>query len=103
MKKVLFFFMMCVFLMSCGHHRDGSSVWAGGLWILPVLGFAATAWSYYRMSRSLKSGSTQQIPGQGTVSYKENVKFYQVASFWFGSAFLVATIAIIWGVNYWKG
>lgn len=108
MKNLLLFGL--VLLASCGKHRDGTSVWAEGLWLvvaLPLIGAVIFLISGYRSS---KSGSHQQQeqkpdpknPG-GYITTPGNVSFFSTWQFKFGAALLIATAVIIFLVNRGKG
>lgn len=101
MKKTILFVLVSIFLMSCGHHRDGTSVWAEGLWIIPVGLLLASAWSFYRAYRASKSGSN---PYDASGKLRRdietgNVPIYKVNAFKFAVVFLVAAIAVLIMVN----
>ena len=101
--KNLLFILTSIFFISCGKHRDGTSVWAEGLWLvvaLPLIGAVIFLISGYRSS---KSGAEQQLPGQGMVNVPGNVKFTKTWQFKFGVALLIAAAVIIYFVNREKG
>lgn len=101
MKNLLLFGL--ILLASCGKHRDGTSVWAEGLWLvvaLPLIGAVIFLISGYRSS---KSGAEQQLPGKGMTDVPGNVSFFKTWQFKFGAALLIATAVIIFLVNRDKG
>lgn len=55
--KFLLAFLFIITLASCGKHSDGTSVWAGMLWILPFITTAATFYFGYKLLKSYQSGS----------------------------------------------
>lgn len=78
--KVVLFILTCLFLMSCGQHRDGTSVWAGGLFLIPVLeigGIIVFGLTYYKRK--------------------------SVGYLWFAIGCFLALLATIWLVNAEKG
>lgn len=100
MKSIILFAICSIFLMSCGHYTDGTSVWAGGLWIIPLVTIIGSAIFFYKAYRSSKSGSNKILPNGG-ISNEEggNVPIYQLGFFWFSVILAVATGIIIWMVN----
>lgn len=94
MNKVTLFILTTLTLTSCGKFSDGTSVWAEGLWIIPVLMFLGGAWFLYLAYRASKSNSTQQVPG-GTKDNTGNVPIYKVGKFWIGIALVVLTIIVM--------
>lgn len=105
MKKLLFFLIACVALMSCGHFHDEptKSVWAGGLWVLPWLTAIGSVIFFVLAYLSSKSNSTTQRNTGSAGAYVEdntgNVPIYKLGFFWFGVILAVATIIIIIWVN----
>lgn len=95
--------LSALFLTGCGRHRDGTSVWAEGLWVLPAVLSIASLWFFFVAWRASRSGSSKQIPGRGTVYSDENVKIWKVWAFWFGVAFAAATVVMFIVVNGEKG
>lgn len=53
MKKILLFLLP--FISSCGHYKDGQSVWAEGGWLLLVVFFGGGAFSLFRYFKYKKS------------------------------------------------
>lgn len=108
MKKVILFALTAMFLTSCGKFKDGTSVWAGQLWVIPVvfgiLGGLLTYFGY----RSWKSASEQQDltvqPGQpgGWKQFDENVKWYKVKMLVGGVILLVGVLGFIIGINLFR-
>lgn len=68
------------------------SIWADGLWLIPVLLFGAAIYSGYRAYKGSKSGS---YVGRNSESSSINVPFYKTTAFKFGVAFLVAAIVVV--------
>lgn len=99
MKKVILFSLVSILLMSCGHYADGTSVWSGGLFIIPWLTGIGSAIFFVIAFLKSKSGSEQQLPGGGYIQSKENVPIYKIGQFYFACALLVATVVIILMVN----
>lgn len=85
----------------CGKFPDGTSVWGGGLGVIPFVLFGGSAWFFYTAWRKSKSGSEQQTP-TGYIFYKDNVAIYKIGQFWFGVALAVAGIAVVIAVNWAK-
>ena len=76
------------------------SIWAGGLWIIPLLTSLGCLWFLYLAYRSSKSGSTiNPTLGGGEGG---NVPIYQTGQFVFACILFVATIGIIIWVNIEK-
>ncbi len=103
MKKVIFAAIAAAALTSCGHHRDGTSVWAEWTWVLLVVTIGPALLFYYNAWRQSRSGSSQQIPGGGTVYSDKNVPFYKTWSFVFAVIFTLAAIGVAIWVNAEKG
>lgn len=100
MKSFLIVIIASLLLSSCGHYRDGSSVWQAGMWIAPLLTLIGFFYFGYTAWKSSRSGSTWNPKyGGGEAG---NVPIWQLGRFWFAVAFLLATIAIIWAVNWEK-
>jgi len=86
--KVLLFSMLTLFFMSCGHYRDGSSVYSEGGWIIPLILFIAGAIFLWVGKKAASSGSKiNPIYGGGEGG---NVPFWQtgwpvlMVGFWLG-------------------
>lgn len=88
----------CFTLTSCGKFSDGTSVWQGGLFIIPLLTFVGSVIFFYQAWRSSKSNS-KQSSYTGTKDNTGNVSIFSMGRFWFGVGLLIATIAIIIMVN----
>lgn len=86
-------------LQSCGHFPDGTSVWAEWTWLVPLIPFVGAVIFGVKAYRKSKSGSEQQQPGGGYVSYRENVPIYKIGQFWFSMILLAAAVAIIIAQN----
>lgn len=97
MKKVILFCLVAIMLTSCGHHSDGTSVWAEGLWIIPLLpAIGAVIW-FIAAYRSSKSGSTiNPIKGGGEGG---NVPIYKSPFFLYAVCCVIAVVVIIFWVN----
>lgn len=100
MKTINFLFAIaaCVLLSSCGHHRDGTSVWAEGLGIIPAILFAGSSIFFVQAYLASRSNSTQQT-ASGIKDNTGNVPIYQLGKFWFGVALFVAAHVVIIVVN----
>ena len=100
MKKVILFSLMAILLTSCGHFEDGSSVWQGGLFIVPLLTFLGAVWFGYKAYKAHNSGSWVIGPdGETTNKDGGNVPYTKIGWTWFSAALLVATIVIVIMVN----
>lgn len=99
--KNLLFILTVILLTGCGHFPDGTSVWGGGLGIIPFILFGGSAWFFYTAWRKSKSGSEQQTPS-GWKSYEENVKIHKIGQFWFGVALFLAGAGVVIAVNLAK-
>lgn len=78
--------------------NTGTSVWGGGLWILPWLTGLGSLVFLGLAYRSSKSNSTKQTKN-GTIDNTGNVPITQLGLFWFGAALALATIIILIVVN----
>lgn len=74
------------------------SMFAGGLWIIPLITFLGALWSFYRGYRSSKSNSTTQTPS-GTIDNTGNVPIYKTGGFLFGVILIIATVGILLLMN----
>lgn len=83
-------------LTGCGKFSDGTSIWQGGLWIIPTVTQLAALWFLYVALRAQKSGS-YKINEAGFVTKEDGGKMpiYQIGQFWFFVGFQLATIGII--------
>ena len=97
MKNLILVFFASLLLTSCGHYRDGSSVWQAGMWIAPLLTFIGFAYFLTTAWKSSRSGSNINIKYGGGES--GNVPIWKLGRFYFAVIFFLATIAIIWAVN----
>lgn len=97
MKKLLY--LLPFFLVSCGKFRDGSSIWQGGLWLIPAVTFLAGCVFMYFGYRASKSGSIYyKKDAQGVnreFSSDENTPIYKTGQFVFAVIFWLATVGII--------
>lgn len=86
MKTVLFLLMAFAFA-SCGHYSDGTSVWAGGAWLIFWLPFVASFVFLYFAYRASRSNSTTQVdlgtPKARIEDNTGNVPIYKTGQFWF--------------------
>lgn len=99
--KQLLFALTCILFMGCAKFvGTDKSVWSEGLWILPLLFVIAILLLLVSAFRSSKSGSEQQLPGQGMTDTKGNVKLTSTWQFW-GAAIL--TLILIGIVIYQNG
>lgn len=97
MKKTILFAIVSMFLMSCGHHRDGTSIWAEGGWIIPLIPAIGAVLFFISAYRSSKSGSNPYDAGGKLRKDIEtgNVPMYKTWQFLFAVALTLATIGII--------
>lgn len=91
--------IMALFLVGCSKYPDGTSVYQGGLWIVPALTLAGAALFGYQAYKGSISGS--KIIENGSVTPKEggNVPIWKFGQFWFSVALAVATIIILFMIN----
>lgn len=104
MKFRLFFsVLIAILLTSCGHYKDGTSVYADGAWIFLVLGFGGSAYSFYRAYKQSKSGSeiVRNESNYGTPNMP-NMPIYKMNSFIIGCVLFVGTIVFIIVQNWNK-
>lgn len=104
-KSLLLIASMFLFLLTgCTHYADGTSVWSGGLFILPLLTVIGAAIFGYQAYKAHNSGFTQQVKdfnaegkliGVRTVEGDEKIPYYKIGQFWFSVALVVATIIIV--------
>lgn len=99
MKQLFFVLLASILLTSCGHYADGTSVWAGGLFIIPLLTFAGGCVFTVQAYIASKSNSTKQTETQGTLDNTGNVPIYKIGRFYFGMALFLATLIIIIMIN----
>lgn len=90
-------------LASCGKYADGTSVWGGGLFIIPWVTGIGSLVCFYVAYLSSKSNSTTQVgtggPRPTVKDNTGNVPITKIGWFWFGVALAVATIIIVIMVN----
>lgn len=100
MKKVILFALTCILLMSCGHHRDGTSVWAGGLWIIGLFPAAGAIIWFRTAYLSHKSGSNK-IDSSGKITNEEGgiIPIYKIPFFWYAVVCVIALAVFIFVVN----
>lgn len=94
MNKATLFILSTLLLTSCGKHADGTSVWAEGVWIIPMLMLLGGLTFMYLAYRASKSNSTQQYSG-GTKDNTGNVPIYKVGKFWLAVALFVAAVVVV--------
>lgn len=106
MKNVILFLRIAfvsIFLMSCGKFSDGTSVWQGGLWIVPaVTGGASIVFWILTIVEWLKGGTVGWTKKGNIWDYTEdNKKFpiYRASFFVFAIGCTIATIVIFLLVN----
>lgn len=106
MKKLIQFLLVVLvslLAMSCGKFADGTSVWQGGLWIIPVVLFLASIYSFYRAIAQWQSGSSywgKDSKGVAKrIESKEKVSFLSIGATWFGIIFLIGLIGCVILVN----
>lgn len=103
MKRLLFL-LPILFLVSCAHYPDGTSVWSEGLWILPVLIAIGFFLSAYRAWVAYNSGTVEG--GGGGKPYKDLGKgkppMKNNGWLWFSIFLFVAFWVVIYVVNNGK-
>lgn len=100
MKKVILFALTAMFLTSCGKFSDGTSVWADGLFIIPILTGLGSVWFGYKAWVAHNSGSWVIGPnGERTNKEGGKIPFTKIGWTWFSLGLLVATIVIVLMVN----
>ena len=97
--KAITFALTCLTLASCSKFPDGTSVWGGGLFILPWVTFLGAAWFGYKAYKAWQSGSKQQMPDHTTVYSTEKTPLYKIPYTYYSAVCLIATIVIIIAVN----
>lgn len=70
------------------------SVFAGGLWIIPLITFFGGIYSFYRAYRQHNSNSTQSTK-DGIKDNTGNVPYTQIGAFWYGVGLVLSTIVIV--------
>ena len=101
MKRLInFFFVFCVAILmqSCGKFSDGTSVWQGGLWLLPTVTLTASLFFLGLAYFASRSGSWWWQNHRIKES-KENIPIIKVPFFIFFIVLLIATIVIAIVVN----
>lgn len=91
-------------LESCGgKFKDGTSVWAEGLWLVPTVFYLLGASLVIRAYIGSKSGSWQQDRVKGIQYSDKNVPIYKnIFYFWGGIVCLLLGIGLQIGINYWR-
>lgn len=102
MKALFFLFAVTTFILtSCGKFSDGSSVWQGGMWIIPVVLFLAAMYSFYRARKAYNSGGSWEwgndpvTQGRKKIWSDKPANIWTIGAFWFGIMFTLATIGVI--------
>jgi hypothetical protein len=99
MKQIIFIMIASFFMASCGHYPDGTSVWAGQMWLIPLISIPAALWSFYRAYRASKSSSEMQLRDGKWLSSKENVPIYKHFSFIVGCGLILLNIIVAIWIN----
>jgi hypothetical protein len=100
MKSFIFLLVASMFLMSCGHFNDGTSIWGAGLWLVPWLTGIAAVICFAAAVVSGNSNSTTQTPGgRPTKDNTGNVGATKTPFFWWGVVLIIATVIVIIMVN----
>ncbi len=101
--KLLLFALTAMFLTSCGKFSDGTSVWAEGLWVIPLITFLATVFFGYKAWAAHNSSSWIIGPG-GERTTRDGGKIPLLKIGWtkWTIGLALATIAIIWYQNTQK-
>jgi hypothetical protein len=103
MKRIttFLFLLFSMMLTSCTHFNDGTSVWAGGLWLIfwiPFLGSFVFAYYAYKAHesgyRKRKTEFDRWEDADGKLPY---LKIYQT---WFAIALQVIAWGVCIGVNF---
>lgn len=100
MKKILntMSFLLTFMLTSCVNFAGTeTSVWSGGLWMIPLITSIGSAIFFYFAYKSSTSGSVIQTT-QGEEKSDKNVPIYKIGTFWYGVTCLMATLLIILNV-----
>lgn len=104
--KRLFFFLISIagiFLTSCnGKFKDGTSVFAEGLWLVPAVLITGGAVLIIVSIIASRSGSAQQDLERGTRYSNENVTIRKLAKFKGGVILVLIGIAAWIGINYFR-
>lgn len=109
MKRLLFL-LPILFLVSCAHYPDGTSVWGEGLWLIPLIiaiGFflsAYRAWKAYN-SGTVVGGGYPYGPTRDVTGPKgEKIKppMYKNGWLWFSIILFVAFWVVVYVVNNGK-
>ena len=91
MRTTIFLFMVTL-LSSCGKHSDGTSVWAGGLWLVAAIPFVLALYFGYIAYRQSSDGAVKIESGWVTDKPAKKMKFYEVPYFW---GFVISVLAFI--------
>lgn len=97
--KLIAVLMSCFAMQGCGKYADGTSVWAGGLIIIPVVMIVGAIIFFVQAYKASKSGATKQTLEGGTQSVPGNVSIFKVPRFWFAVALVVAAVIVAIMVN----
>jgi hypothetical protein len=107
MKKAIYFLtvaLVSMLAMSCGKFSDGTSVWQGGLWIIPWVIGAGAGICWFLTIKSWLAGGTQgwvkkdEYRSEYTTDDKK-FPIWEASFFWFSVALTVADIIVIILVN----
>lgn len=104
-KSMYWLLPMSMMFSGCGKFQDGSSIWQGGLWIIPTLTFIGGCIFFYFGYRASKSGSEQYQKVNGVerlVSSDKNVPIHKTGQFVFAVILWLATVGIIVWQNFEK-
>lgn len=99
MKKLFAFILTATALTGCAKFPDGTSVWAEGLWIIPVLLLTGIVIFGYKAYASSKSNSTQNSRDGGFKDNTGNVPVTKSGYFYFAIACVLALIVVVIVVN----
>ena len=68
-----YLFLCLLFLGSCAKHADGTSVWAGGLWLVPALFSIGVLIFGYKTIKGYQSGSEVMDNNKQSATYGQYV------------------------------
>ena len=86
-------------LAGCSKFSDGTSVFQGGLWLVPTLTALGAAIFGYQAYKGSKSGSNLIEAGATTPKEGGNVPIWKFGQFWFSVTLIVATLIILVAIN----
>jgi hypothetical protein len=103
MKKTILFLLLVasMFLSSCGKYYDGTSVWAGGAFLVFWIPFIGSFVFLYFAYKASKSGSVQTTRERGREEFDKNIPIYKVGQFYFFVALQIFSwiVVIVQNVN----